>query len=306
MKRNIVIFGGNSILANNFINKYKSNNNIITISRNNKNADFLTCNLGEIIFPEQVGKIASSIIKKLLYKNTIFILFACYGGPRDNNDRDIYEKNINIISNFLSISKKVNPNKIIFLSSAGAIYPKNYENYSFKEEDNPYAITTYGKIKLLAERLISLFSDVYKIEYTILRISSAYGYDKRFSDQGVINKWLFNAISNQSLKLYNSNNSQINFISFEQISQAIMRSIEKNIIGIYNVGTDKSVTLQEIINEIKKTTKKKIKLEQINNDCRFCNINTQKFYNSTGLKFKLNLHEDIKSLYHSIKVIMRE
>ena len=71
MKRNIVIFGGNSILANNFINKYKSNNNIITISRNNKNADFLTCNLGEIIFPEQVGKIASSIIKKLLYKKPL-------------------------------------------------------------------------------------------------------------------------------------------------------------------------------------------------------------------------------------------
>ena len=306
MNNNIIIFGSESILAQNFINKYKcSNNNIISISRDHKNKESLCCNLGEIMFPNQIEEIASNIIKKLFFKETIFILFAWYGGPRNKNDQDIYDKNINIISNFSNICKKVNPNKIIFLSSSGSIYPQNLKNYNFDEEDGPSPITTYGKLKLLAERLISFFSEVYKIDCTILRIASAYGYDKRFSDQGVINKWLYNATTNQSLEIYNSINSQINFISFDQISLAIMCSIDNDIIGIFNVGTDKSISLGEIINEIKKITKKEIILKKINNDCRFFNINTQKFYNHTGLKFKLNLHEDIKNIHNSIKLIMR-
>ena len=306
MKSNIVIFGANSILAQNFINKYKTSNNIITISRDHKNNEVLTCNLGEIMFSDQIEEISSKIVRKLLYEETVFILFSWYGGPRNKNDKDIYLKNFNIIDNFLNICKKVNPKKIIFLSSAGSIYPQNLNNHNLIEEDDPSPISTYGKLKLLAERLITLFSEVYKIDYIILRISSAYGYDKRFSDQGVINKWLFNAITNQPLKIYNSKISEINFISFDQISQAIMRSIEKEIIGIYNIGTDKSVSLQEIINKIIKITKKEIILEQINNHSRFFNINTKKFYDYTGLKFKLNLHEDIENIYNSIKGIMRE
>ena len=118
MKINIVVFGGNSILARNFINKYKSSNNIITISRKNENMGFLTCNLGEIIFNKQVDEIASNIIRKLIYKETVFILFAFYGGPRYKKEKDIYDKNINIIYNFLNITKKVNPKRMIFLSSA--------------------------------------------------------------------------------------------------------------------------------------------------------------------------------------------
>ncbi len=306
MKSNIVIFGANSILAQNFINKYKTSNNIITISSGHKNKEVLTCNLGEIMFSDQIEEISSKIFRKFLYKETVFILFSWYGGPRNKNDKDIYLKNINIINNFLNICKKVNPKKIIFLSSAGSIYPQNLNNHNLIEEDNPSPISTYGKLKLLAERLITLFSEVYKIDHIILRISSAYGYDKRFSDQGVINKWLFNAITNQPLKIYNSKISEINFISFDQISQAIMCSVEKEIIGIYNIGTDKSMSLQEIINKIIKITKKEIFLEQINNDCRFFNLNTQKFYDYTDLNFKLNLHQDIENIYHSIKLMMRE
>ena len=100
MKNNIIIFGSESILAQNFINKYRcSSNNIINISRVYKNKESLCCNLGEMMFPDQIEGIASKIIKKLFYKETIFILFAWYGGPRNNNDKDLYEKNINIISN---------------------------------------------------------------------------------------------------------------------------------------------------------------------------------------------------------------
>lgn len=137
----------------------------------------------------------------------------------------------------------------------------------------------------------------------ILRISSAYGFDKRFSDQGVINKWLYSVVNNKKLKLYNSKESQINFISFDQISKAIIISIEKELKGIYNIGSENSISLSDVIEEIKKITNKKLILEQVNNSKRYFNIETEKFISKTGTKFKLNLRDNIKIIYNSINEI---
>ena len=102
----------------------------------------------------------------------------------------------------------------------------------------------------------------------ILRIASAYGFDKRFSDQGVINKWLYSAANNKKLKLYNSKESQINFISFDQISKAIFISLKTELNGIFNIGTEFSISLREVIEEIRNITKKKIIIEEKNNSER--------------------------------------
>ena len=49
------------------------------------------------------------------------------------------------------------------------------------------------------------------IKLSILRISSAYGFDNRFSEQGVINKWLYDVLKHGEIKLLNSKDSKINF-----------------------------------------------------------------------------------------------
>ena len=133
-----------------------------------------------------------------------------------------------------------------------------------------------------------------------MRISSAYGFDSRFSDQGVINKWIYSAVNNQKLKLYNSKESQINFISFSQISKSIFISLEKELNGIYNIGTENSITLSQLIQEIELILKKQILIEEVNNNNRFFNIDTSKFKIETGEVFKLNLKENIEFIYKSV------
>ena len=104
----------------------------------------------------------------------------------------------------------------------------------------------------------------------------------------------------KNLKLYNSKESQVNFISFDQISRAIFICIDKELDGIYNIGSENSISLDQVIEEIKRITNKKIVLEQINNTERYFNIATDKFNSKTGIKFKLNLRENIKLMYKSI------
>ena len=192
---------------------------------------------------------------------------------------------MHIIQNFINLSELILPSRIVFLSSAGALYPKNIKSYNFPETYVPFPINSYGEQKLLSEKLLTSFSKILNINLTILRISSAFGFDSRFSDQGVINKWIYSAVNNQKLKLYNSKESEINFISFEQISKSIFISLKNELNGIYNIGTENSISLGALIEEIEETLNKKFLIEEVNFDNRFFNIDISKFKSETGEVF---------------------
>ena len=305
MEANIVIFGKNSIIAKNFINNNICRRiNFINISRYSKHAKDINFDIGKFITQKDLSKIVLEIKKKLTHKKTIFILFSWCGGPRNTENLEKTSQiNKNIIKNFINISELVVPSRIVFLSSAGALYPEEIKSYKFPETFTPSPKTFYGKQKYLAEKILVKHSQLKNQNLLILRISSAYGFDKRFSDQGVINKWLYSVANNKTLKLYNSIESQINFISFDQISKAIFISLEKELSGIYNIGSENSISLAEVIEEIKKISNKKIFLEKIHKSNRYFNIETKKFKSKTGLRFELNLRENIKTIYESINKV---
>ena len=241
MSENIIIFGTNSIIAKNFIKKAKSlKSNLITVSRSSKNKNDLFCNIGEFISQKDINTVISQIKKKIIYKKTILILFSWYGVPRmADKIEDSWSVNMYIIQNFINFAENLNPSLIIFLSSAGALYPENIQSYKFTENDIPIPYSSYGRQKLLSEKLLTYFANIHNQDLTVLRISSGYGFDRRFSDQGVINKWLYSAINEKELELYNSKDSQINFISFDQISKAIIICIKSELNGIFNIGSFK-------------------------------------------------------------------
>ena len=192
--------------------------------------------------PEDLYEITLQIKRKLKFKKKLFLfLFSWSGGPRKfENIEKINRTNINI-QNFINISDEILPSKIVFLSSAGALYPEGIKSYKFPETYTPSPKSFYGIQKFMSKKpLLKHFKSNSQI-LLILRISSAFGFDKRFSDH-IINKWLYSAANNKSLKLYNSKESQVNFISFDQISKAIFISIVKELNGIYNIGSENSIS----------------------------------------------------------------
>ena len=297
--KDIIIFGNNSILAKNFIKQFDNQNNLITISRDDGQENFLKCNLGDLMIKKELNNICSKIENYSKFDNKIFILFSWAGRPRTSYLENTWSINTNIIINFLEISKKLLPSKIVFISST-TVYIENNIKAS-KELDMPYPESEYGKQKLIAEYVFENFSKVYKSSIVNLRVSSAYGFDPRFSDQGVINKWIFDAITNKKLILLNSKDSKINFISFDQITKAINISIENNLCGTYNIACKKSVELQEIIREIKVIVEDDLMLELKDEIIRNINIDITKFYSETGIIFKNNVINNMEFIYSLIK-----
>ena len=298
--KDIIIFGKNSIIAKNLAESLKdSNNQLIFLQRYKSQENDINCELDKKITKSSIRKICSEIFDFYKFKTQVFILFAWSGRPRTSslNDEN-WEKNKNIVKNFLEIAKILAPSKIIFISST-SLYPEN-ENIYFRETDKTRPESAYSKQKLIAENEIENFANKNDIDFSILRVSSAYGFDNRFSEQGVINKWIYDALKYGEIKLLNSKESKINFISFDQITKAITYSINKTLIGTFNIGSQKSVSLAQIIVEIERVTKKKLNIKIINEKKRNININTTKFYKATGIKFKNEVINNIESLYSSI------
>ena len=300
MGNNIIIFGKNSVLAKNFTKKY-SRDNFIFVSRKSADQNVINFNIGKLLNKDEIKAICKEISKKIIHREITFLLFSWSGGPRTKQKLESnWVINTNFIINFIEICKVINPSNIVFLSSAGSIYPQNKKDYSYKENDFVNPLTDYGYQKYFSEVFLSNYANHRKINLTILRISSAYGFDDRFSDQGVINKWIYSAVNKKSLKLYNSLESSINFISFDQISDAIKISIEQNLNGTFNIGTDRSIPLSLIIKLIQNTTKRKLDLEIVNEKDRFFNLNTNKFFTKTEKSFYLSIEKDIQSIYLEI------
>ena len=301
MARDIIIYGGNSVLAKNFIKSlhHTSDNKIIITRKSNFKKNILF-NTSKILNKYDLQSICSNIFDYSKFGEKVFILFSWSGIPRSlENDAYHWERNRNIISNFLNIAKMTQAKRVVFISSAGSVYSP-HQNKRFDELARTYACNNYGKQKLKAERIIGEFVKDKDIKCTILRVATAYGYDKRFSDQGVINKWLYAAINNQILRVYNSIDSLINFISFDQISDAIKRSINNEINGIYNIGSIESTSLNEILLEIEKTVQKKINYELVSEKVRNFNIDIGKFYKETGIFYKNEITNNIKFIHESI------
>ena len=104
---------------------------ISSISRSSNNKNDLVCNIGGFISTKDIESIVSQIKKKLIFKKTIFILFAWCGVPRMIANKDyIWSTTMHIVQNFLNITTYLNPSRIIFLSSAGALYPENLNHIS--------------------------------------------------------------------------------------------------------------------------------------------------------------------------------
>ena len=199
------------------------------------------------------------------------------------------------------ISKIVKPKQIIFISSAGSIYDPNSKDF-FDESQSPKPSSAYGHQKLEVEEKMRLFCINRKINLTILRVSTAYGYEEKYTYNGVLNKWLINAKKNKPIKIYNSLDSTINFISFNQISTAINFCIKKEIFGLYNLGSFKSTKLMTIL-EIVKTTcgNKKLKIIKSGDLIRNFNLNIDLFKLKTNLIFDDQLIIEAKKIYEKME-----
>ena len=175
-------------------------------------------------------------------------------------------KRIKIICHCCSLAST---KKIVFFSSGGAIYSG--------------VKTIYCLDNLMIEKYIEL----YGLDYVILRLSNVYG--PRQWKKGIIPQ----IIINKEPKIKGDGTQTRDFIYIDDVVEAAILTMDKN--GIYNIGTGKEHSINEIIDMVRKISNSEIKpiyegVEEVKRSV----LNIEKIKKELNWEPKVSLEQGLK------------
>lgn len=158
--------------------------------------------------------------------------------------------------NIFEGARKIGVKKVIFASSA-AVYGNPSHNNVISENDPIDPLSPYGLDKYYAEKMAKIYSENFDISIIGLRYFNVYGDRQNPSSpySGVLSIFIDQIKKGQTLKIFGDGKQTRDFVYVEDVVGVNLLAMKSNIsYGIYNVGTGINVSLNEIIELIKRET----------------------------------------------------
>ena len=254
-KKKILITGGLGFIGSNLARFLVNNGAIVTIIDNlHKDYGGNLFNISD--FKSKVNlKIGDIRNKKVMTdlvkdKHIIFHLASQTSHMGSMND-PINDLEINIIGQIqiLELCKQFNPKVKIIYSSTRQLYGiPDYLPVDEKHKIQPVDVN--GINKFTAERYLILYSKVYGINYSILRMTNIFGPGIRIKDakQMFLGIWIKSLIEGKSFKVYGSGDQLRDFLFVDDCIEALLLVGRSDISNkkIYNIGNNKAFSLTEL------------------------------------------------------------
>ena len=246
LMKQIVITGHNGFLGSNLLSKLISEKYKITgISKTIKKNNLI----------KQIKRNILNIKDSDIAKNSCIIHLAAITNVAycEKYPEECYKVNAIATQKILEIARKKN---------CSLIYPSTSHVYAIphklpiKETHPTNATSVYSESKISGEKLCETYSKSYGLNISVLRLFSTYG--PKNSEYKVESRIIRQLLSNSMIKIGNLSPKR-DFIYIDDVIRAFQIVI-KNLKGfnIYNVGSERSYSIQEICNILKKLAGKKI------------------------------------------------
>lgn len=186
--------------------------------------------------------------------------FAAIAGVRNSieHPQEYFDINVNGTSNLLNYYRGVG--KFVFASSSSVYGNLREDEFPVSESHELNPIAPYGESKKQAERLCMNFSREHGLKTSILRFYTVYGPRQRPDE--AITKFIRLVQSNREIEIYGDGKKERDFTFVSDIVNGTILAAERGN-GIYNLGTGKPITVNQMIETIEKTMKQKIAKRQV-------------------------------------------
>lgn len=224
----IVIVGGNGFIGTHLKNYLDSKKLRYTVC----GADLLNVNELDIFFS----------------KNKVNIIIHL-AGKFKGKFSELLETNVKATYNLCKIASIYKISKIIY-SSTGAVYGSPVNGIQSYENDDLFPDTEYGLSKVLAEKIIKIYTHNRKFNSIILRLSSVIGPNSR----GVINSIKTNIIKNHEAVIYGVGNKSRDFVHIDDVCRAIYLACKSSKRGysVYNISSPIHENINSLVERFKK------------------------------------------------------
>jgi UDP-glucose 4-epimerase len=289
----ILITGANGYIGSCLFHVLKNRFKVVGLDKEiSKNKRILQCNILnskklDVILKKEKPDLIIHLAAQSLVDETI-------------NKKKYYDNNVLATNSLLSVMKENDIKKIIF-SSTAAVYKQSSK--PLKETSEIKALSTYAKTKLICERKIK---NQKKIDSIILRFFNVCSALKKpvigefhNPETHLVPTIVYKAMFNKKIYIYGNDfptpdgTCIRDYIHIKDICSAIEKSTnyllnnKKSI--IFNIGSHKGLSNNEIVKYIKKTITNKINLSYVNRrkgDVSRLICNSNKIYKTLNWRAK--------------------
>lgn len=173
----------------------------------------------------------------------------------------IFDAQVNILGflNVLGNAVRCGAKKVIFASSGGAVYGEQ-QVFPAPETHPLYPVSPYGISKLSGEHYLYYYQRVAGLSYVALRYANVYGpRQDPFGEAGVVAIFSQKTLLNDQ-PIINGNGKQTrDYVFVEDVVEAHMAVLEDGVQGIFNVGTGKETSVNQLFRHLVEITGAKVK-----------------------------------------------
>ncbi|MFH1253689.1 MAG: NAD-dependent epimerase/dehydratase family protein [Candidatus Uhrbacteria bacterium] len=169
----------------------------------------------------------------------------------------IEDADINILGSLNLLQAAVNSGvkKIIFSSTGGAMYPGSLRP-PYSEKDPELPISPYGIAKRTVELYLNFLRSIHGISFVALRYANVYGPRQNSKGEaGVVAIFSEKMLKNLPIKINGLGTQTRDYVYVDDVVKANLLALEKRVSGLFNIGTAKETSVNEIFKKIKKFTK---------------------------------------------------
>ena len=251
---NVAIIGANGFIGNHLIEFLLENKkfNISLFGKSEENTFYPDLNYSKIDLMN-----SQRIINQFKEIDIIYYL-ASASIPASSWGNPMFEIENNLIPfiNFLNNISLLNVKKIVFTSSAGTIYGSS--DVELNEDSNKKPFSPHGINKISMEYYLNYYEVKHNLKHDIFRVSNIYGEGQNISKGlGIVNTFLEKIITDKEIFVFGNGEIIRNYIYVKDVAKALAFSCVSNMSesSIYNLASDDSLSINEIIAQIKKITK---------------------------------------------------
>jgi UDP-glucose 4-epimerase len=187
----------------------------------------------------------------------VLIHLAAQMNIRRSVEDPLFDAQVNILGtlNVLDHAVRYGTRKVIFASSGGAIYGEQ-DVFPAPESHATRPLSPYGISKLTGEYYLAYYQRVSGIQYVSLRFSNVFGpRQDPYGEAGVVAIFCQKMLAGEQ-PIINGNGRQTrDFIYVDDVVEAHMAVLGKDIQGVYNVGTAHETSINELFGKLADLTK---------------------------------------------------
>jgi UDP-glucose 4-epimerase len=290
-----LVTGGAGFIGSNLVERLvKENNDVIVVDSLHTGSEELIKEFNIEFYKMRVDEFYKNVNPGSI--DGIFHLGKPSSTPMYKANREKFTESVSGIISVLELAIKNNA-KIVNASSSSlynGLEPPHNENMIIKPTD------FYTEARLVEERLSKVYEDLYGLRLNAMRFFSVYGpreqYKKNYAN--LISQFIWSYMKNETPVIYGDGSQKRDFIYVGDVVDALIKAMKSNVNGIFNVGTGKSYSLNEMVEMLMKLMNVNIKPKYIENPVKnyvyLTQADTTKSEKVLGFKAKTTLEEGIK------------